>query len=353
MADLGLLISILHSAEDAIWSNVAHTLHVLQPRWSSIAIDLWSRPNNSSAATLRLALLQRRASVLALFSRVLFLETAPRLDVPSHVRPSFSYRLHWHAAFADPVTHLQTRGQHSEGLPTLLAGIDADHYVPKRLPLERIVQVLEGVELTSSDAAERAEALARRAWLHGRVPHCGRQTALSSRRQALQPAAGRAVDANGGIDATPSMCEVISAAHRPLWVSPRDLAALEVEQRTSFAELGMYFYPLRLGNCCGRQNMPAPRRMQRATGANVAILSRGPYCPPSTFFVVHRQQLGRLLGSFQLWREAYEARALTRDKKRLRWEYVSCALLAPGEAGLLLYYNHTQLDLAGLPADSA
>ena len=70
----------------------------------------------------------------------------------------------------------------------------------------------------------------------------------------------------------------------------------------------------------------------------MATLSRGPWCPPSTFFVLHRRSLGRLLRSFQLWQKAWDAKALTRDAKRLRWS-MSRALLAPGEATLLLYYN--------------
>ena len=52
------------------------------------------------------------SGVLALFNRVLFLETAARRDLPSHIRPSFSYRIHWHAAFADPVARGEL-GRHS------------------------------------------------------------------------------------------------------------------------------------------------------------------------------------------------------------------------------------------------
>ena len=32
--------------------------------------------------------------------------------------------------------------------------------------------------------------------------------------------------------------------------------------------------------------------------------------------------------------------------KRLRWEYTSCSLLTPGEAGLLLYYNSSTVGSA-------
>ena len=98
--------------------------------------------------------------------------------------------------------------------------------------------------------------------------------------------------------ASAQLCEVVSPEHAPLWASPRNLADLAIERRRSFGELGMYLRPLGLGNCCGRQNAAATERVRRQSGAAVATLSRGPYCPPSTFFVFHRSQLQRLLASF-------------------------------------------------------
>lgn len=354
LADLGLLISILYTAEASVWYNVEHTLDALRPRWSSLAVDLWNRPSNSSASEVRLALLQRHGKVIARFCRVLFLETAPRTHVPSHVRPSFSYRLHWHAAFTDPMVRQAARGRHAEGLPTLLAGVDADYYVPDNLPLDRFIRVLEGSQPTASeDAITRAKTRARRAWLRGRVPPCGKQPALHVRQRPSLPRTALEETGEGTASSTRSMCEVVSPAHRPLWVSPRDLTALPVEQRTSYAELGMYFYPLRLGNCCGRQNIDAPKWMRAASAAQVATLSRGPWCPPSTFWVLHRSSLGRLLDGMRLWQEAWDARALTRDLKRMRWEFVGCSLLAPGEAALLLYYNQSALREAATPAAAA
>ena len=137
------------------------------------------------------------------------------------------------------------------------------------------------------------------------------------------------------------LCELITASHRPVYVSPRNLADLQIEKRTSYAELGMYLLPLGMGNCCGSQNTPAPDALR--AGAAVATLSRGPWCPPSTFWVLHRDSLPRLLHSFTLWQRAWDSLTLTRDLKRLRWEFVSCSLLAPGEAVLQLYFNHSAL----------
>ena len=372
-ADLGLLVSILHTADAWTWRNVGRSLRRLRPRWSSLAVDLWRR-TNSSAADARLAVLTQHASVLALFSRVLFFDAAPREHVNSHVRPSFSYRMHWHSSFADPVSRWSF-GLHSEGLPTLLAGVDADVLVPHNLPLARIASVLEEAKLASTRSVHEAEARARQVWLHGNVPQCvaedgkKRSSAAlhtsyssssssfsstssaaalrSSESMAQSPSSSSGIPEHAPLAVASPMaspCEVVSERHAPLYVSPRNLEDLKVERRTSYAELGMYFSSLGLGNCCGRQNVNVPSALQAASGASVATLSRGPWCPPSTFFVVHKRSLDRLLTSFRLWQGAWDAKALSRDQKRMRWEFTSCALLAPGEAVLALYFNHSQLN---------
>ena len=347
--DIGLLISILHTSEEGVWRNVGESVRRLRPRWCSIAVDLWNRPPNVSIAIARAAVWEQRSHVLAQFSRVLFLDTASRAHVPSHVRPSFSYRLHWSASFSDPVARSDF-GMHSEGIPELLIGVDADVEVPFNLPTQRLVRLLTSSSETSHEAIADAETRAHDAWLHGKVPPCsaasgeasnGRGAGASTEKKRL--AQRSKYPAPAAIASAVSPCEVATDRHRPMYVSVRNLADLRVEKRTSFAELGMYFQSLGLGNCCGRQNTPALDRMRRQSAAAVATLSRGPWCPPSTFFVLHRRSLGRLLRSFQLWQKAWDAKALTRDAKRLRWEYVSCALLAPGEATLLLYYNFSVL----------
>lgn len=55
------------------------------------------------------------------------------------------------------------------------------------------------------------------------------------------------------------MCELISTEHRPLYVSPKDVAMLRLERQMSYSELGNALYPLGVGNCCWRQNTQAPR----------------------------------------------------------------------------------------------
>ena len=336
-ADVGLLISVLHDSAPHVWQNIEHTIHAVNPRFSSLAVDLWSRMANTSALHARQNVYMQHAPVLALFSRVLFLDTASRASVPSHVRPSFSYRIHWHTTFSDYASSWPF-GAHAEGLPTLLVGVDADVYVPKHLPLHRLADVLgehgDTDRATLADVAQRANDV----WLHGQKPPCAKASAAAT----PESAAGR--------PARQQLCEVVSTAHRPIWASPRDLASLQLERRRSYGELGMYLHPLGLGNCCGRQNEKAPDVLRQRTGATVATLSRGPYCPSSTFFVAHRRHLPRLLHSFRFWQEAWDARALTRDTVRLRWEYVACSLLAPGEAVLLLHYNHSQLEAGACEA---
>ena len=63
--DLGLLISILYSAESAVWRNVERSVHRLRPRWCSLAVDTWSRPQNVSTADVRVALYAQQARVLS------------------------------------------------------------------------------------------------------------------------------------------------------------------------------------------------------------------------------------------------------------------------------------------------
>lgn len=323
----------------------------LRPRWSSLAVDLWSRPSNSSAAEARKRVHAEHADVLSLFGRVLFLETLPRRDLPSHIRPSFSYRLHWHAAFADPVARGEL-GRHSEGVPELLAGLDADVYVPARLPLDAILRVLQSAAAADDGVVADTEALARRAWVDGIKPPCGPTEAKRGRaRQHRLPPAPPPPEQHDGQQherrrqpAPRQLCEVATASHSPLFVSPHDLASLKTDRHMSYAELGLSLYPLRMGHCCGRQNVAATEELRATSGASAATLSRGPWCPSSAFWILHRRTLQRHLAGLRLWQEAFDRRALTRDLKRLRWEYVGCALLAPGEAVLHLHYNYSSLD---------
>ena len=322
-ADIGLLISILGSAETPVWRNVAHSLHSLRPRWSSLAVDIWDRPENCSALEARRGVYARHAEVLALFSRVLFLDSAPRRALPSHIRPSFSYRMHWQSAFADRATR-DNFGHHSEGLPELLAGLDADVYVPKGLPLHRIARTLADATPPSNASVAETEAIARWAWVDGIKPKCrsaaeeaaavaiamgtvgapqqkmpstpgsgsssrsrSRSSSRSSSRSRTTTTTTTTTTTNKNNNkhalALPAswakssqvksserpLCEVVSPAHSPLYVSPKDLAGLHTDRRMSYSELGNSLFPLHMGNVRARTARPChccmvPNRPSRA-----------------------------------------------------------------------------------------
>ena len=333
--DLGVLISIICSAPPQTWQNVLHSLESLRPVWSSLAIDAWDRPLNESVLDVRRSIFARYGQVLALFSRVLFLDTASRRALPGHIRPSFSYRLHWHAAFADPLS-LQTFGPHSEGLPEVLAGLDADVYVPRHLPVAKISRTLSMFGPTTDEVSiSNAEERAFRAWVLGRQPVC--ENADSRHKRGTQRSAA---------NSNHSLCEIVTPSHSPLYVSPHSLSLLERERGMSRSELGNLLLPQKLGNCCGRQNIDSSPRLRTASGASVATLSRGPWCPSSAFFMLHRRSLKRHLNGLRIWQEAFDrhSQAAWKRLKLMRWEYLGCGLLAPGESILMAYYNHTELD---------
>ena len=110
-------------------------------------------------------------------------------------------------------------------------------------------------------------------WVDGRVPSCNRSA--------------------GG-----ELCELITASHRPVYVSPRNLADLQIEKRTSYAELGMYLLPLYRdgqllwqpehtssgrpkGGCCCRH------ALSWAVVPAVNLLGAASRLPPSAAALVH------------------------------------------------------------------
>lgn len=230
---------------------------------------------------------------------------------------------------------------HSEGIPELLAGIDADVYVAP-LPIDAIARVLRRSAAldTSEDEVSATETRARRVWVSGVRPRCEQLPPSPPVSEALEarihPPTSRPARAR-------QLCEVVTPRHVPLFVSPHDLASLRTDRRMSAAELGLSLLPLGMGNCCGRQNIATASSVLAASGASTASLSRGPWCPSSAFWILHRRTLPRQLAGLRLWQQAYDAQALTRERKRLRWEYVGCSMLAPNEAVLHLYYNYSRL----------
>lgn len=341
--DVGLLVSIIATADQRIWWNLEHSVRSLRPRWSSLAVDLWSRANGMTAAEARLKIYLNYTSVLSLFDRTLFLNTAQRSHIPVHVRSSFSYRLHWLAAFADPATRDPTRGPNREGLPEILMGMDADYFIPAQLPIESIANVLRRASAARQGAsfaarAAETEARARSIWVNGTTPRCS--------------ALGAATHGGGG-QAFDQQCEVVRQDSTPLYVCPRNLPLMRMEQSQAGGELRDALRPRKLGSCCGRQNVRvANASLLEASGASAATLSRGPWCPTSTVFLLHASSLDRHLAALRVWQDAVDRRLLrraadaqsAREWPLLRWEYVGCSMLAKGESVMLAYYNFSHLE---------
>ena len=294
--DIGVLVSILSEAEPNVWANVEHSLAALRPRWSSLAIDAWDRPAGTSTLAVRQRVHLMHANVLARFSRVLFLDTAPRSSMPSHIRSSYSYRLHWNAAFGDVVSR-GAFGYHSEGLPQVLIGLDADIHVPERLPIESIAGALEiserdrvdglsgstssanggiggssggggggasssasagggGSSTTDIETAdELRERAARDVWVEGRKPPCVKPPSRPRTRGKAKPAS------TSDSPSAPSsqLCGVVAGADRPIWIAPRNLRRLREERDRTYLEMERNFNAMNMGFCCGRQNVPLPR----------------------------------------------------------------------------------------------
>jgi hypothetical protein len=383
--DLGLLVSILATANGPTWTNVGHSLDVLRPKWSSLAIDMWIRPKHVSTSRMRRVIYGNFSSILARFDRVVFLNTASRQHLPVHVRSSFSYRLHWSTVFADRLADGidPSKGPQREAIPELLAGLDADYYVPALLPIEQVAKGLRRAREEAKATSRQRDAVAaraRRAWVDGILPPCSRAQAVASSSVALQRTANGAQDPSPDSPAPEDeqVCSVVSARASPLYVSPRNHALLPMELAFSGGELRDELRPRGLGSCCGRQNVHADHDTAAAFGANAAVLSRGPWCPPSTFFILHRDSLARHMASLRVWEQATERRFQLDGRPRptaasehagggggtgrnkdaapppwrlLRWEYVGCSLLEAEEAVLLAYFNYSALADPNIPRE--
>ena len=81
------------------WVTLEQSWHRLRPAFSSLAIDLWDRPDGLSALDVRLEVQQNYSHILGLFDRVLFVSNGNRSALPHSVRSSVAYRHHFAATF--------------------------------------------------------------------------------------------------------------------------------------------------------------------------------------------------------------------------------------------------------------
>jgi hypothetical protein len=257
--------------------------------------------------------------------------------------------------------HGDLRGQlHSDGLPRLIVGLDADAEVPDLLPIDAIAATLERSwnrrhhnPASTAKRQRRAQHLlarARRIWVDGvRLPCLGRRSARLHRTHEynteyhlsstllprhgtcdepppdaypvfVSPPAGRISDTRYNLSLTTWACKWPAATHMPH------------------------------GACGGCSGTPTPplqlKPLQKAAGNAAQLegrLYRGPFCPSSQFFIVHRYELKRVLASFDLWHDAFEAGAARWEPLALSWETTTCALLDEDEASLAVLFPWANL----------
>lgn len=365
--DIGLLISMLHTSSEHEWETVAQNLKRLRPRFSSLAIDIWTR-KNVSAVEARQRVHQKYSHVLALFSRVNFFDTAPHVgarggEMDRHVKPVFSNDMHWRSTFSnrDAWSFTGEEGQLHHPLPRLLGSMDADVQVNPKLiqALDRIADVL------SKSAAAR----------HGTSGASFNRSTEARLARAMAPAQPRAeagcseyyneLDyvrrrSNASFDRGAAFLKVASEAKKcsdeartPLWpeklVHPMFVSQSGMKHegfhKSCMGEMGSGL--LRKEDVGPCTQVRPPEEVGSGLARN-AWFSRGPYCPSAMLYFFHRDDLPMMLASFEYWRANYLKRHASvlrstapetwRDWYALRWEFTTCKMLAPDEATLFLHW---------------
>ncbi len=289
---IGLLVSIKHGSAPRHWANLARSVDIVRPLWSSLAIDTWGPRGRI-----------RHAAVLARFTRVLYLKTTTRAHMDKHAQPSGSYALHWLHAFAAGAHAFsrKTATPLTEAMPDLLMGLDADTVVPTRMPLDAYAVLLaHGAEgLNALPVPSRASAAAR-TWVQGRTPACpaARQAGAPTRVVYVHPVAAVRNHAN------------ISSLHQ--WPA-HATHQLRVHSRAG---------------CPDYRPHRAPTPFARDPDA---FARRGPHCPPTTFWILDHRTLPLLLATMRVWHDAMTIDTRNQSNALGRIEYVGCALLAPDE----------------------
>jgi hypothetical protein len=366
--DIGLLISILFSAPPEEWHITMRNLQRLRPRFSSLAIDVWRRPSNMSALDARRETYRLNGKVLALFDRVAFYDVRPRVGAGGgvfdrHVMPCVSWEMHWRSVFAHQ-DGFSTQGctWSRSALPLLLAGIDADTPAPHGVEnsLDDIARILSesNVARASARAANAREREAVSACARdGQVPiypfHDVRPTP-GSRTGVEDPHIRVGRDCVGHTNNFSSTPQWPMERVHPVFITAND----QGHQRYSAScrwdmNVKDMLPPADRGPCETRR---WPRRDGLPRHSSEGFLARGPYCPSSVFYIFHRDDLPMVLQSHAHWRAIYEVTRAKLDERtrgpperrgrpedwresyKDRWEFTTCALLAPNEAALFLRY---------------
>ena len=329
LRDVGVLVSIFHRSSGQDWLNLARSMRIIRPVWSSLAIDGWGVETSQQA--MRQRIYSQHTAVLSLFSRVLFLATGPRSHVQHHVRSSGSYKLHWLATFASArINFVEARpGAIMEYLPALLMGLDADTVVPPQLPVEAYHSILDaGAHLLDLKGLESRRRAAEQDWIGS--------------AQGCRPVG-------------PKQCEVSATPSRLVYIHP--IVHREVDVLHRYAEQAQAQLNLQgRSNCCDYARHRVPKlfkqKLRSARSAH-SFIRRGPHCPPTSFWILHRRDLPLMLDTLRVWHKAMLANTDNQSNPLMRLEFLGCSLLASHEGVLIDVYqphNDTHHDQSELGA---
>ena len=228
------------------------------------------------AAQVRIS--REQSATLGLFSRVLFLSTASRSHISHHVVPSFSYFNNWLSTFHDLEQRSEVMTPLHERVPSVLIGLDADTKWPSSVSPDALRTFLTESRGQGGAAADSgAQATAR--W------------------QARQQGCAETPCPRG----PPSRVAYVQF-HKPQkstdWMD-RMAAAWSNPVRRSH---GTIVHGASQKPCC---NLTFYNWDVTALHAEAAIteatISRGPFCPPTSGFALHRDNLPMLLAQFRVW----------------------------------------------------
>ncbi len=294
---LGLLVSIASYSRPWRWHNVARSVGILEPTWSSLGIDTWNSNRRQAVEQKRVYQLYG-GTVLKRFSQYRFFAGQKRRHMDAHVRSSVQYAAHWlHALMYD----------HPVRVPDILVGLDADIVVSPTLPLAQYARILEeDADEMSQLSVDQRTLAGERVWVGPRGP-------------------------TGGCDPSESVrCSLVKAPRRIVYVHPNaNPNTTRVHQWLGGAVARLRAHGRT--DCCGYHHYAPPARFEMPT----AFLHRGPHCPPTSFWLLHRRTLPLLLATMLTWRKIIRRLPANQTSPDVRLEFVGCSLLAFDEGVLV------------------
>jgi len=321
--DVALLTNILWTRDEE-WETIKGNWQTVKPRFSSIAIDMFDRPNGETPEQARALVMQKHGDVVALFDRVNFFSTGNKSGIDKHVKSSVTYRRHWQAVLGDtdPVaTSGAFGGLHGEGLPELFMQVDSRYTIPQSAVAQfsTITKTLRAsVAARAANPHQQAARLA--AAKHWKSMWLDRTANLpcnwgNPRNESALSAAQR-VEAG--------TCAVSLETQHPVFIAPLDqMLARDLP----------LFKDISCDECAGISSTPG------AFGGVQEFSVRFPYCPSSQKLIFHRSDLPLYMQMLSGWREAFDAHYPSGDEYGIyRMEVVACGLLSKFEKVVYAFY---------------